>query len=180
MSTGPDTSPGRSGEGLGRKESVRQPAFKLNLLAGGEEGTGEDCLCYTGVHNCVSHRTNTVCLVIQEESEPSSGSVHSSDHHQVEHTVQCDFVIKYNKKVKVIKKTPRVKVNEEETMESNVDNDTTDFLLGTQIQASKSDHTIPVICRRDEDADSGTESVTEIKDSGSLYQNFVLSSFSVS
>ena len=90
----------------------------MNLMAGGEQDDG-DCLCYTGVHNCVSHRTNTVCLVIQEESEPSSGSVHSSDHHKVEHTVQCDFVIKYNKKVKVVKKAPRGRVNERYSMKSN-------------------------------------------------------------
>ena len=179
MSTGPDTSPGRSGEGLGRKESVRQPAFKLNLMAGGEQD-GEDCLCYTGVHNCVSHRTNTVCLVIQEESEPSSGSVHSCDHHQVEHTVQCDFVIKYNKKVKVIKKPTNRKVIVEDSVENNGNNETTQFILQRKIQANSSDHAMPGICLKDEDADSGTESVTDRKDSVILNRKYVLSDYSIS
>ena len=94
---------------------MRQTAIKMAVMTAGKKTDDDDCLCYTGVHNCVSHRHNAVCFVIQEESEPSSGSVHSCTQDQIEKTVKCDLIIKYNKKVKVVKKSSRVKLCQGDT-----------------------------------------------------------------
>ena len=85
----------------------------MGVMTGGKKAEYDDCLCYTGVQNCVSHRHNAVCFVIQEESEPSSGSVHSCTQDQIEKTVKCDLIIKYNKKVK---KSSRVKLCQGDTV----------------------------------------------------------------
>ena len=183
MSSGPDTTPDRSadGEGTLRKESVIQTAVKLAVMTGGKKTEEDDCLCNTGVHNCVSHRHNAVCFVIQEESEPSSGSVLSCAQEQIEKTVKCDLIIKYNKKVKVVKKSSRVKLGESDFLESNVDNETSQLLLSRKIHADPkhSDQVIPELISKDENSDSGTESVNESKDSIILSRKYVISDISV-
>ena len=155
MSSGPDTPPDSSGEGISRKESVRQTAVKMAVMASGKKTDDDDCLCYTGVHNCVSHRHNAVCFVIQEESEPSSGSVHSCAQDQIEKTVKCDLIIKYNKKVKVVKKSSRVKLGEGDNLESKVENETCQLILSRKIHpdAKNSDQIIPDIISKDEKDD---------------------------
>ena len=74
-------------------------------------------LCYTGVDNCMSHGPNSVHFVIQEESEPASGSVHSCGQEQIEKTVKCDMIIKYRQKVKVIRR----KLSKDEMCSENYD-----------------------------------------------------------
>jgi hypothetical protein len=183
VSSGPDTLPDRNaeGEGISRKESVRQTEVKMVGMTGVKKTEDDECLCYTGVQNCVSHRHNTVCFVIQEESEPSSGSVHSCAQEQIEKTVKCDLIIKYNKKVKVVKKSPRVKLGEGDILNSNLDNETSKLLLSRKMHADakNSDSVIPEIISKDENSDSGTESVNETKDSIILKRKFVLRDKSV-
>ena len=146
----------------------------MAVMSGGKKTDDDDCLCYTGVHNCVSHRHNAVCFVIQEESEPSSGSVHSCAQDQIEKTVKCDIIIKYNKKVKVVKKLSRVKLGEGDTLDSKLENETSQSLLSRKIRADTKN-----IISKDENADSGTESVNDSKDSVLLNRRFVISDISV-
>ena len=58
-------------------------------------------------------RASTACWDIQEDGEESSGSDIN-----IEKTVQCDFIIKYNKTSKVVKKYHREKVNVEDIMKN--------------------------------------------------------------
>ena len=139
---------------------MRQTSIKMALVSGTKK-PHEACLCYTGVTNCLMHQPNAVCFVIQEESEPSSGSVHSCGHEQIE-TVKCDLIVKYDQKVRVVRKLDparEVEINDIEKRDSKVKED-------TEILQNEKDHTnvdlvIPVIIVKDEDADSGTESVAE-------------------
>ena len=101
----------------------------MAMMSGGKSTEDDDSLCYKGVHNCVSHSHNAACFVIQEESEPSSGSVHSCAQEQIEKTVKCDLIIKYNKKVKLVKKSIRMKFDENDTLKSKVENETSQPLL---------------------------------------------------
>ena len=153
----------------------------MAVMTGGKRTDDDDCLCYTGVHNCVSHRHTAVCFVIQEESEPSSGSVHSCAQDQIEKTVKCDLIIKYNKKVKVVKKFSKVKLGEGDSLNSKVENETSQSLLSRKIRADakNSDQVIPDTILKDENADSGTESVNGSKDSVFLKRKFVISDISV-
>ena len=160
---------------------MRQTSVKMAVMTGGKKTEDDDCLCYTGVQNCVSHRHNAVCFVIQEESEPSSGSVHSCAQEQIEKTVKCDLIIKYNKKVKVVKKSSREKLCESDNLDSDVDDETSQLLLSRKMHADpkNSDKVIPEIISKDENADSGTESVNDSKDSVLLNRRFVISDISV-
>ena len=138
----------------------------MAVTSGGKKTDDVDCLCYTGVHNCVSHRHNAVCFVIQEESEPSSGSVHSCAQEQIEKTVRCDLIIQYNKKVNVVKKLSRVKLGEGDNLVSKVNNGTCQLILSRKIHP-------------DENDDSGTEILNESKDSIILNIKYVISDISV-
>merc|ERR1719430_748768 len=89
-------------------------------------------------------RTSTACWDIQEESEHSSGS-----HIDIEKTVQCDFIIKYNKTSKVVKKYSKEKVNGEDAMKN---------------KEKHNENVITKLCEKSGDEDSGTESVNESKD----------------
>ena len=121
----------------------------------------EDCLCYTGDHNCLSHQPTAVCFVIQEESEPSSGSVHSCGHEQVE-TVKCDLIVKYDQKVRVVRKADTAREKEINDMKNRDSKEETEILQNEKFHKS-GDLVIPVIILKD--ADSGTESVAENNDS---------------
>ena len=46
----------------------------------------------------------SACVGTKEETEESCGSAHSSCYGQIEDSVKCDLIIKYNKKVKVIRR----------------------------------------------------------------------------
>lgn len=109
----------------------------------------------TAGNDCVKGRErekpSTVCWDIQEESEHSSGSDLN-----IEQTVQCDFIIKYNKTSKLVKKTKKEEViNEDDIIKNREDVD-------------------PEISEKNEDGDSGTESVSESKESLMLNRKVIL------
>ena len=161
---------------------LRQTLFKMALVPESRK-SHEDCLCYKGDHNCLSHQPTAVCFVIQEESEPSSGSVHSCGHEQIEKTVKCDLIVKYSQKVKVVRKAAtarEVEINDMENSDSEVKEETEKSELLQNEKVHKNvDQMTPEIIVKDEDADSGTESVDESKDSLIMNAKVVVSDASV-
>ena len=83
----------------------------------------------------------------------------------------------------MVKKSSGVKLCQGDTLDSKVENEkeTRQSLLMRKIHADSkiSDQFIPEIISKDENADSGTESVNESKDSVILNRNFVIRDISV-
>ena len=81
----------------------------------------------------------------------------------------------------MVKKSSREKLCESDNLDSDVDDETSQLLLSRKMHADpkNSDKVIPEIISKDENADSGTESLNESKDSVILNRNFVIRDISV-
>ena len=122
----------------------------------GNKEVEEECLCYAGAG--AVHQANTVCFVIKEESEPSAGSVHSC-HEHVEETVKYDLKLKCNKKVKLIKKLESAR--EEKTKMCGDQQGKCERIELRVRKRVAEDNDPSVDDMKEDDGDSGTESVAE-------------------
>ena len=132
---------------------MRQTSIQMELMTGRDKAA-DDCLCCIGVDNCLSHGPNSVCFVIQEESEPASGSVHSCGQEQIEKTVRCDMIIKYRQKVKVIRR----ELSKDEMCSEN--NDVAEIFQDDR-DVTNVDHMVPEVIVKKYGAELSTMSLGE-------------------
>jgi len=144
-----------------RQTIPKQTSITMALTPGSNPECGNS-FCSKEANQCLGHPANTVCFVIHEERiEPDSGSVQSSGEKLVEKkTVKCDVIVKCKQKVSMVRIPDS---NRKSNQRCKLDCEESELIKSEKIH-TKSDHLIPETILKDEEEDSGTESVLESKD----------------
>ena len=149
---------------------MRQTSIQMELMTGRDKAA-DDCLCCIGVDNCLSHGPNSVCFVIQEESEPASGSVHSCGQ-EIEKTVKCGMIIKYRQKVKVVRR----EINTDELCSESND---VAKIFQDERDVINVDNVVPEVIEKSYDVDSAIISVGKCTNISDLKCKHFASDFSL-